>query len=113
MDYKPTSNQSYHIQALKSLSRLRDSLVKNRSQILVRLTVVLDIIFPEYKPVPYIMNAATDSRYFNRVCENCLRFVPFKIDDQQLDSIHGIDENVDIDTLAPAVDFYRYVIKEA
>lgn len=50
IDYKPTSNQSYHIQALKSLSRLRDSLVKNRSQILVRLTVVLDIIFPEYKP---------------------------------------------------------------
>ena len=70
-------------------------------------------VFPKYKPVPYIMNAATDSRYFNRVCENCLRFVPFKIDDQQLDSIHGIDENVDIDTLAPAVDFYRYVIKEA
>ena len=50
VDYKPTSNQSYHIQALKSLSRLRDSLVKNRSHILVRLTVVLDIIFPEYKP---------------------------------------------------------------
>ncbi len=70
-------------------------------------------VFPEYKPVPYIMNAATDSRYFNRVCENCLRFVPFKIDNQQLNSVHGIDENVDIDTLAPAVDFYRYVIKEA
>ena len=50
VDYKPTSNQSYHIQALKSLSRLRDSLVKNRSQILVRMTVVLDIIFPEFKP---------------------------------------------------------------
>ena len=50
VDYKPTSNQSYHIQALKSLSRLRDSLVKNRSQIIVRMTVVLDIIFPEFKP---------------------------------------------------------------
>ena len=59
------------------------------------------------------MNAATDSRYFNRVCDNCLRFVPFKIDKQQLDSVHGIDENVYIDTLAPAVDFYRYIIKEA
>ena len=40
------------------------------------------------------------------------RFVPFKIDKQQLDSVHGIDENVDISTLAPAVDFYKYVIKE-
>ena len=70
-------------------------------------------IFPEYKPVPYIMNAASDSRYFNRVSDSCLRFVPFKINKQQLDSVHGIDENVDIETLAPAVDFYRYVIKEA
>lgn len=41
VDYKPISNLSYYIQTLKSLSRLRDSLVK--------LTVVLDIIFPEYK----------------------------------------------------------------
>ena len=72
----------------------------------------VNAVFPEYRPAPYIMNAATDSRYFNRVCDNCLRFVPFKIDKQQLDSVHGIDENVDIDTLAPAVDFYRYVIKE-
>ncbi len=69
-------------------------------------------VFPKYKPVPYIMNAATDSRYFGRVCKNCVRFVPFKIDNQQLGSVHGIDENVDIDTLAPAVDFYKYVIKE-
>ncbi len=70
-------------------------------------------VFPEYKAVPYIMNAATDSRYFGKICDNCLRFVPFKINKQQLDSVHGIDENVDVDTLAPAVDFYKYVIKEA
>ncbi len=70
-------------------------------------------VFPEYKAVPYIMNAATDSRYFCKVCDSCLRFVPFKIDKQQLDSVHGIDENVDVATLAPAVDFYKYVIKEA
>ena len=70
-------------------------------------------IFPDYKPVPYVMNAATDSRYFNRVCKDCVRFVPFKIDNQQLNSVHGIDENVDVATLAPAVDFYRYVLREA
>ena len=72
----------------------------------------VNAIFPDYKPVPYVMNAATDSRYFNRVCKDCVRFVPFKIDNQQLNSVHGIDENVDVATLAPAVDFYRYVLKE-
>ncbi len=69
-------------------------------------------VFPEFKPVPYIMNGASDSRYFARVCENCLRFVPFNINNQQYGSVHGIDENVDVDCLSAAVDFYRYVIKE-
>ena len=59
------------------------------------------------------MNAATDSRYFNRVCDNCLRFAPFSISSKQLSSVHGIDECVDVDTLAPAVEFYRYMITEA
>jgi acetylornithine deacetylase/succinyl-diaminopimelate desuccinylase-like protein len=30
-----------------------------------------------------------------------------------MDSVHGIDENVDIATLAPAVDFYKYFLKES
>ncbi len=72
----------------------------------------VNTVFPDFKPVPYIMNGASDSRYFTRVCDNCLRFVPFNIDNQQYGSVHGIDENVNIDCLPPAVDFYKYVIKE-
>lgn len=69
-------------------------------------------VFPGTVPVPYIMTGASDSRFFSRVSDNCIRFAPFTINEQQLDSIHGLDENVDIDTLAPAVDFYKYIIKE-
>lgn len=69
-------------------------------------------VFPGTVPVPYIMTGASDSRFFSRVCDNCIRFAPFMIDQHQLDSIHGVDENVDIDTLAPAVDFYKYIIRE-
>ena len=69
-------------------------------------------VFPDVAPLPYIMTGASDSRYFARVCDNCIRFAPFTINEQQLESIHGIDENIDIDTLSPAVDFYKYIIKE-
>ena len=69
-------------------------------------------VFPGAVPVPYIMTGASDSRYFSRVCDNCIRFAPFTIDEQQLDSIHAADENIGLDTLAPAVDFYKYIIKE-
>lgn len=66
--------------------------------------------FDGVKTAPYIMNAASDSRFLSRVCDNCLRFAPFTISKQQLASVHGLDECLDVDTLAPAVDFYRYVI---
>ena len=42
--------QSYHISSLKSLTRARDSLVRERSLMLVKMTNVLDKIFPEFKP---------------------------------------------------------------
>lgn len=69
-------------------------------------------VFSDVTAVPYLMNGASDSRFMSLVCDNCIRFVPFKITDEQLDSIHGIDENVDLASLAPAVDFYKYIMTE-
>lgn len=69
--------------------------------------------FPDVITSPYLMTGASDSRFMSRISDNCMRFVPFLISDQQLDSVHGIDENVDVSTLAPAVDFYKYFITEA
>ena len=48
--YKPNSKPFYHKYGLKSLSRLGETLVKQRSKYMVQLTNVLDIIFPEFKP---------------------------------------------------------------
>ena len=58
------------------------------------------------------MMAASDSRFFSRVCDHCIRFAPFLISSEQMDSIHGINENVDISTLEQAVDFYKYIMRE-
>jgi len=50
VEYKPHPIGFYHTYSLKSLTRLRDSLVKQRSFYLVKMTNVLDHIFPEFKP---------------------------------------------------------------
>lgn len=63
--------------------------------------------FPDVIAAPYIMTGASDARYFSRVSDHCLRFCPFKISDEQLDSIHGVNECLDLSALAPAVDFYK------
>ena len=47
--YKPNSKLFYHKYGVKSLSRLRENLVKQRSKYLVQMTNVLDILFPEFK----------------------------------------------------------------
>lgn len=70
-------------------------------------------IFPGVIPTPYVMNGASDCRYMSRVSDNCFRFAPFVISEKQMDSVHGLDENIDISALAPAVDFYKYIITEA
>lgn len=48
--YKPYPKLFYHIFSLKSLTRLRDELVRQRSFYMVQLTNVLDMTFPEFKP---------------------------------------------------------------
>ena len=72
----------------------------------------VESVFPEVIPTPYLMTAASDSRFMGKLCDTCLRFAPIHITEAQLASIHGIDENVDISALAPAVDFYKYILTE-
>ena len=67
--------------------------------------------FDNVTTVPYIMTGASDCRFMEKLSKNCFRFVPFVINGQQLESIHGLDENVDVVTLEPAVKFYKHLIK--
>lgn len=67
-------------------------------------------IFPDVKCAPYLMTGASDSRYMDRVCENCIRFTPFVVTSEQVSMIHGVDENVDVSCLSPAVDFFKKIM---
>lgn len=69
-------------------------------------------IFPGVLTIPYLMTGASDARYMSRVSDCCLRFAPFKISDEQLSSMHAINESVDLSCLVPAVEFYKYIIRE-
>ena len=68
-------------------------------------------VFPGVTAAPYLMTGASDCRFFDKVSDCCLRFAPYTISEEQLHSIHGENECVDFETLAPAVDFFRCIIK--
>lgn len=69
--------------------------------------------FPKAITAPYIMTGCSDARHMDPLTKNCLHFTPFYIDKKQMESIHGLDECVDLSTLEPAVTFYKYLMKEA
>lgn len=73
----------------------------------------ISAVFPGVITSPYVMNGASDCRFMSRVSNNCLRFAPFQITDEQMDSIHGLNENIDLKSLVPAVEFFKYIIMEA
>lgn len=68
--------------------------------------------YPGVCVTPYAMTGATDAKYYNEVCDNCLRFAPLYCDEQQLGTIHGRDENVYLASLPKGVDFYQSILKD-
>lgn len=69
-------------------------------------------VFPTALVSPYVMTGASDCRFMGNLSKNCFRFSPFKVTNEQLASIHGKDENVDVASLGTAVEFYKKLIKD-
>ena len=70
-------------------------------------------IFPNVDAVlPYILNGASDSSFYGEVCDQCMRFLPFEADAEQMAGVHGLNEHIKVDSLVPAVEFYKYIMRE-
>lgn len=69
-------------------------------------------MFPGVIPTPYAMTGGTDAYYYYPVTENAIRFAPLEINEQQYQSIHALDENIDVDVLPTGVDFYKTIVKK-
>ena len=73
-----------------------------------------EVITSNFKDVicaPYISTGASDSKYFSELSKNNFRFAPFVVSNEQLDTMHAKDENIDVDALEPAVNFYKDLLK--
>ena len=68
-------------------------------------------VFPEAVAVPCVMLGGTDARHFATHCPCTVRFMPMILNNQQLSSVHGLDENLSVDALARAVEFYTLLVR--
>ena len=67
---------------------------------------------PDTVVSPYMMTGGTDSRRFECVCDNVLRFCPTRLTPQQLAAMHAANENIGISALAEGVKTYKYYLKK-
>ena len=67
-------------------------------------------VYPGVQICPYVMTGGTDAKFYQAVSDNCLRFAPLYIDNQQYASIHGLNENIYSGALPMGVDFYKNMI---
>lgn len=74
---------------------------------------VAEEVYPGIGISPYCMTGGTDAKYYAKICDNCIRFAPLYINNQQYGSIHGLNENINQGALPKGVDFYKAVIKKA
>ena len=68
-------------------------------------------VFPGIGIMPYVVTGGTDSRFYDSICDSCVRFGPINLSSEQMASMHGIDENISIGTLPQAVDYYKEIIR--
>jgi carboxypeptidase PM20D1 len=67
--------------------------------------------FPDAVPTPYVMMAATDSRFFTGICPRVYRYAPFRMTKAQRQSIHSYDEHIGIDDFADGLLWYQRLIE--
>jgi carboxypeptidase PM20D1 len=67
--------------------------------------------FGDIPVIPYVMLAGTDARHYTKICDCVLRFVPLTMTDKQMKSAHAVNENLDISSLARAINYYVDFIK--
>ena len=67
--------------------------------------------FPEVMVSPNLVIGATDSRHFKNLTSNIFRFLPARVNDEDLKRVHGTNERINIADFKNVVRFYVALVK--
>lgn len=69
-------------------------------------------VFPDAVITPYLMTGGTDCRHYDQVTKNAYRFLPARVNEQELSLMHGDGEYLSIQNLNSMVDFYTLFLRD-
>ena len=105
---KVVADDRVHIEVIEAYE---PSPVSPRGDAFELLEATIGEVFPDAVPAPYVMMAATDSRFFTRICDGVYRFAPFRMTKAQRESIHGADEHLGVAAYLDGIRWYRRLIE--
>lgn len=82
------------------------------SEAFANIAQVATHVFGDVITAPYMVMAATDSRYYEPIADNVYRFAPLMVNSKELASIHNTNERISIDNLIKSVSFYMHLMME-
>lgn len=100
----------YGIETEVLFSRDASNISPSDSAEFAYLKKCLNECLPDCVVTPYLMTGGTDSRRFEIVCDNVLRFTPTRLTKTQIEAMHAANENVGISAIAEGVKIYKYLI---
>ena len=68
--------------------------------------------FPGAVVIPMMVTGGTDARQYAPICDNCFRFSPYRVNNDDMKSVHGIDERLSFENAATMVGFYQLLIRK-
>lgn len=77
-----------------------------------RVAAAIEETFGHLACVPIIIPMSTDTKHYEPLSQNILRFMPFVADEGQIAAIHGPDERISCESLAQGVMFYQNVLRK-
>ena len=77
------------------------------------LEEVVNATFPEALVAPNTVVGGTDSRFFARNTDDIYRFAPYVFDASDIARIHGLNERMNVEAFAKAVQVYYLMVEKA
>jgi len=75
------------------------------------LELVIRQMFDNVPTAPFVFLAATDSRYYQPICDHIFKFSPHRISSEERKSVHGINERISQVELVNMAAFYQRLMR--
>ncbi len=68
-------------------------------------------VFPDALVAPSLVVGGTDSKHYVKIAENSFRFIPMRLEKEDLKRIHGKDERISIENYGEIIRFYVQLLR--